>query len=141
MLNESRRRFMVGAGMAGVAATVPNLFAKAAKAAAGPLQACIDQCHACEDACVSTVQYCLSAGGAHVQSDHITALLDCAALCRTSAETMLRNSALVPDVCGVCAKACTACATSCEAWTSDSTMQACAAECRSCADSCESMAG
>lgn len=136
----SRRSFMVGAGAAGLGVTMPNLFTAAAKTSADPIQDCIDQCRNCEQVCLQTIQYCISAGGSHVEQGHVNALLDCATLCRTSAETMIRHSALIPMVCGTCAAACTSCAESCESFGSDNAMQACAAECRTCSESCQSMA-
>ena len=53
---------------------------------------CIDECVRCHEVCLSTVPYCLEQRGRHAEEAHITLLLDCAAMCQTSADFMLRGS-------------------------------------------------
>jgi len=80
-------------------------------------------------------------GGEHASSSHINILLDCAAMCATSAELMLRGSEMHGRVCGVCAEACERCAQGCERLANaDQQMLDCAAICRQCAESCRMMA-
>ena len=104
------------------------------------MRGCIDECNSCRDICTESVAHCLSLGGKHAKSDHIQMLQDCAELCAASAAFMLRGSELHGDVCGVCASACEACATSCGAFGEDDLMARCAEECRRCARSCQRMA-
>ncbi len=104
------------------------------------MQACIQNCLTCHSTCVVTLAHCLEVGGAHVQAAHLRLLLDCAEICQTSANFMLRGSALHQRTCGVCAEACTQCAEACANMGDDSQMQACAVICRQCADSCRRMA-
>jgi hypothetical protein len=105
------------------------------------LEACIRECTACHDLCVETAQWCLEQGGPHAAPDHVRFLLDCAEICQTSANFMLRKSELHALVCDACAEICTRCAEDCERFSGDSRMEQCAAVCRSCAESCRNLAG
>jgi hypothetical protein len=106
------------------------------------LQPCIDACTDCSAICWQTAAHCLEKGGEHAQAQHIRLLLDCAAICRTSAEFMLRGSDLHDQTCAVCAEICDRCAESCEAMADrDQQMMACAEACRRCAEMCRRMAG
>jgi hypothetical protein len=68
-------------------------------------------------------------------------LLDCAEICQTSANFMLRGSDLHQRTCAICAEVCRACAEDCERMADgDKMMLECARQCRSCAESCERMA-
>jgi hypothetical protein len=67
-------------------------------------------------------------------------MMDCAAICQTSADFMLRGSPLHTLTCGVCAEVCERCAASCEKFPEDAMMQQCAETCQSCAASCREMA-
>lgn len=104
------------------------------------MQQCIDECLKCHSTCLQTVAYCLGMGGKHADQQHMVLLLDCAEICQTSANFMLRGSQFHARECGVCAEVCAACAQSCEAMGDDSQMKACAEECRTCAESCKRMA-
>ena len=102
---------------------------------------CIENCHACHDVCVRTVQHCLEKGGRHAEASHVRLLLDCAQICHTSEDFMLRGSDLHVLTCGVCAEVCTRCAEACERMGDDAMMRECAEVCRRCAASCAQMAG
>lgn len=104
------------------------------------MQQCIQECMNCHAICTQTVTYCLQMGGKHAEATHIGLLLDCAEICQTSANFMLRGSPMHGRVCGVCAEACERCAQSCEQMGDDAQMQACADTCRRCAESCRRMA-
>jgi hypothetical protein len=80
-------------------------------------------------------------GGDHAETSHIRLLLDCAEICQTSANFMLRMSNFHNQTCGVCAEVCEHCARDCERFEDDEMMQQCAEACRSCARSCREMAG
>lgn len=102
------------------------------------LQNCIEVCQACHNVCLETITYCLTTGGKHAAPEHIRTLIDCAQICDTSADFMLRGSALHPQICRVCAEVCERCAESCEQ-VGGLEMKRCADECRRCADECRAM--
>lgn len=102
---------------------------------------CINECTNCHNVCLMTIQYCLQMGGRHANPDHIRLMMDCAQICQTSADFMLRRSDLHGLTCGACAEICERCAQDCERFTDDQTMQKCAETCRRCAASCREMAG
>ena len=105
------------------------------------MQNCINECLNCHAVCLDTITHCLQMGGKHASPDHIALLQDCAQICMTSADFMLRGSQYHGDTCGVCAKLCEACADSCESMAEgDDFMQKCADVCRRCAESCRDMA-
>jgi hypothetical protein len=106
----------------------------------GSMQSCIEQCLDCHAICLETVTHCLEKGGPHAEVDHIRLLLDCAEICQTSANFMLRGSDLHTLTCEVCAETCEQCGDSCEQFENDPQLQACAQTCRSCADACQAMA-
>ena len=104
------------------------------------MQRCIQHCLDCHSICSETISYCLGHGGRHVEAAHIRLLLDCAEICQTSANFMLRASDLHGRTCEVCAEVCERCAQDCEQFGDDAAMQACAEMCRQCAESCRRMA-
>lgn len=105
------------------------------------MQNCVQNCMDCHAICLATVPHCLDMGGEHASKGHIGLLLDCAAMCQTSADFMLRGSPLHHNICGVCAEVCERCADDCERLANgDRQMATCAQVCRICADSCRKMA-
>ena len=106
----------------------------------GEMRECIQRCTDCHNVCLETVGHCLQLGGPHAEANHIRLLLDCAQICATSADFMLRGSDLHGRICGVCAEVCERCAEDCERFGDDEQMRRCAEECRRCADSCRRMA-
>src|SRR2546421_10731097 len=78
------------------------------------MQNCMKNCKECHAICEQTIVYCLQQGGQHAEAHHIQTLLDCAQICQTSEDFLLRNSPLHPQTCQVCAQACLRCAESCE---------------------------
>ena len=105
------------------------------------IERCITQCVNCHRICLAKIQHCLEMGGKHASAPHIRLLLDCAEICQTSANFMLRGSNFHTSTCTVCAEVCTRCAESCEELGDGEQMRACAEACRSCAESCRQMAG
>lgn len=102
------------------------------------MQTCIENCQNCHATCLSHLsQHCLEMGGAHVEPNHFRLMLDCAQICATTADFMLRNSTHHAHVCAECADICEDCAKSCEALDG---MEDCVQACRACADSCRQMA-
>jgi hypothetical protein len=104
------------------------------------MRQCIDDCVRCHEICLSTIPYCLEQGGKHVTEAHITLLLDCAAICATTADFILRGSDEHARICAACAAICHRCAEDCAEFPDDEVMRACAGACRQCADSCDRMA-
>ena len=101
---------------------------------------CIDTCMECHSICTETAYYCLTQGGQHADAKHVRLLLDCAEICQTSADYMLRSSDLHGKTCGLCAEVCKRCAESCEKiGQNDELMKKCAEICRRCAESCKKM--
>ena len=105
------------------------------------MRACIDECQSCHAICLETAAHCLTLGGKHASRDHQVLLQDCADICRTSADFMLRGSALHRETCRACAEVCDRCAESCASMGDDAMMKKCAEACRRCAESCRKMAG
>jgi hypothetical protein len=105
------------------------------------MRGCIEHCSNCHNICLETAMHCLQMGGKHAEAGHIRALLDCAQICATSADFMLRGSEMHARICGVCAEACERCAEACERIADgDELMLRCAELCRRCAESCRQMA-
>lgn len=104
------------------------------------IEECIENCVDCHRICVETINYCLRMGGAHAGADHVGLLTDCAQICQTAGDFLIRGSALHPQTCGVCADACNQCAASCDRFGADPQMKACADLCRTCAQSCQQLA-
>lgn len=104
------------------------------------LQHCIENCTRCHQICLSIIRHCLEKGGSHSQPQHIRLLQDCAEICQTSANFMLRQSPLHHHTCRVCSEICQLCADDCERMGDDPKMKECAQVCRTCAQSCAEMA-
>ena len=101
---------------------------------------CIEACLQCHVVCTMTAQYCLARGGELATLDLVGVLLDCAQLCQTSADFMVRGSPYHAITCGACAAVCRGCAESCAAFEGSEEMAHCAEVCTACAESCERMA-
>ena len=99
----------------------------------------VEECVNCHAVCTMTLQHCLAIGGGHSEINLVGVLLDCAELCQTSANFMLRGSPYHVVTCAACAELCRACAEACAAMTDDEQMQHCAEVCLSCAASCDRM--
>ena len=105
------------------------------------MQQCIDECQNCHRVCLETLtQHCLAMGGEHAAQHHARLMLDCAQICQTSADFMIRNSDLHTLTCGVCAEICQHCADDCSRFSEDH-MRFCAETCTRCAQTCREMIG
>jgi len=100
---------------------------------------CIQSCKDCHDICVDTAAYCLKMGGHHAAAKHMRLLLDCAQVCTTSEDYMLRDSAFYAQLCGVCADVCDGCAAACDRFSGDQQMEECVSACENCADACRAL--
>lgn len=104
------------------------------------LQQCIEECLNCHAACTMTAQYALGEGGEMADPGVVGVLLDCADICQTSANFMLRGSPYHGTTCAACAEICRACEEACRAFPDDEQLSHCAEICNACAQSCEEMA-
>jgi urease alpha subunit len=105
------------------------------------MAACIDACLNCHRTCLETIPHCLSKGGEHAASEHLTLLMVCADICRTSAGAMLLGVEVHHHTCRACAEICKACGDACAAMSADDqAMKRCGDACLKCADSCRQMA-
>lgn len=105
------------------------------------VQQCIDNCLNCYRMCLETLAYCLEKGGAYADPERIKLLMDCAEICRTSANFMLRGSKQHTTTCTACAVICRLCGVMCEELADDDEqLKACAAMCFTCTESCHAMA-
>lgn len=105
------------------------------------LRECIQNCQDCHAACVETKAHCLDMGGPHAAREHIGLLDDCAQICATSADYMLRGSPRHARTCAICAEVCRDCGEECDRMANgDRLMKQCAEICRRCAESCDRMA-
>lgn len=102
---------------------------------------CIEACLQCHVVCTMTAQYALAQGGDLADVNHVALLLDCAEMCQTSANFMLRGSPFHELTCGVCAEICRTCAETCREHPDDEHLAHCAEVCETCADHCGAMAG
>lgn len=103
------------------------------------LQDCIDTCVDCHRVCLETATHCMAKGGSHATEPHLRLLADCAQICQTSADFMIRGSDLHILTCRVCAEVCERCAQDCFGYGDDPQMKRCAEICRECAASCRMM--
>lgn len=104
------------------------------------MEHCIANCTETHQICLETVSYCLGKGGKHAEAKHLRLLLDCAQICTTSADYMIRKSEMHGRTCGLCADVCKRCAEACDAFGDDPQMKRCAEACRRCVQSCREMA-
>ncbi len=99
------------------------------------MQNCITDRLDCHSVCLATIAHCLDKGGDHAAPEHIRLMLDCAQICITSADFMLRGSPTHQMTCRIFADICTLCADDCSKLADDKTMVLCAETCRRCVQS------
>ena len=105
------------------------------------MQKCIQLCRDCNAICTQTIAHCLKLGGRHAAPDHIRLLVDCAQMCATAADYMIRESPFHDRICRLCSELCKQCGKDCEQVAGDDQMvKQCIEICRKCAGSCERMA-
>ena len=105
------------------------------------MQKCIQLCRDCHAMCTQTIAHCLKLGGRHAAPDHIRLLVDCAQMCATAADYMIRESPFHDRICRLCSELCKQCGKDCEQLAGDDQMvKQCIEMCRKCAGSCERMA-
>ena len=104
------------------------------------MQECVEECSTCHHVSLLTTAHCLSLGGSHAEPAHITLLSDCADICLTTANLLLRGSEHYEATCAACLEICRAGEASCAEFHDDVNMRECADACRRCAESCEKVA-
>lgn len=105
------------------------------------MQKCIHLCRDCHAMCTQTIAHCLKLGGRHAAPDHIRLFVDCAQMCATTADYMLRESPFHDRICRLCSELCKQCGKDCEQVAGDDQMvMQCIEMCQKCAGSCERMA-
>src|SRR5215208_6324474 len=87
------------------------------------MRQCIQECLDCHSSCLDTARHCLEMGGQHAAAKHVTLLLDCADICQTSANFMLRHSDRHARTCELCATVCRECEKACRSFHQDPEMQ------------------
>jgi hypothetical protein len=103
---------------------------------------CIASCQDCHEICLATaIGHCLPMGGRHAAAEHVRLMLDCAEICQTAGNFMMRSSTLHTQICELCATICEQCARDCDRFSDDEPMRRCAETCRRCAASCRQMSG
>jgi len=104
----------------------------------GDSKQCVTNCLDCYRTCIETAMaHCLEAGGEHVEPAHFRLMVNCADICRTTADFMLSESEFRTRLCALCADVCEACAESCR---DIGDMDECMLACELCASSCSAMA-
>jgi hypothetical protein len=104
------------------------------------VQQCIEECLNCHAACTMTAQYAIGEGGEMADPGVVGVLLDCAEICQTNANFMLRGSPYHGSTSAACAELCRACEEACRGFPDDEQLAHCAEICAGCAESCEQMA-
>jgi hypothetical protein len=146
----NRREFVTSAGLASAtlglgarpaAARSPGRSGRIPAGLSASEEACLEDCLSCEQTCRATLQHCLTAGGAHLQGDHLKVMMACTQVCKVSAALITARSSLSEKQCEVCEAACDACAQACAQAPADEQMLACIEACKACAKSCRDMAG
>jgi hypothetical protein len=98
------------------------------------IEDCVTHLLDCHKLCLSAAMtHDLEGEGAVRRPQHLRLLLDCAQLCMTTADALLRKSQFHAQLCALCTDVCETCARECEALQG---MNACVATCRDCAESC-----
>jgi len=103
------------------------------------MQECIEECLNCHAVCTMTLQHCTASGGDLTEVNLLGVLLDCAEICQTSANFMLRGSPYHVITCGACAELCRACEEACRAVHGEDQLAHCADVCAGCAEVCDRM--
>src|SRR5215203_5132272 len=86
------------------------------------MRKCIQLCRDCHAMCTQTIAHCLKLGGRHATPDHIRLMVDCAQMCATSADYMLRESPFHDQICRLCSELCKQCGKDCKQVAGDDQM-------------------
>jgi hypothetical protein len=100
---------------------------------------CIAACQRCHSTALEAVTWSLRQGGAVASAEHVSTMLDCAAISATCVDFLARGSDHHARVCAVCAEICERCAELCQEHRHDE-LRAHIEAARSCAESCRALA-
>ncbi|WP_377369060.1 four-helix bundle copper-binding protein [Phenylobacterium ferrooxidans] len=116
----------------------------AAKTAADPhamsMDDCVTLCVASHRSCLTSARHVLEQPQLNAPAELVALLQDCAELCQTTANSMVRGAPTHTLLCGACADLCAACAQACDAYKNDTVLTLCAVTCRDCGAACGHMA-
>jgi len=101
-------------------------------------QNCIDACNSCATMCNHCTTSCLNEKEVQPMTKCIQLNLECAAICRATAELMSLGSNYAKDLLELCSIICDVCATECRKHNMDHCRQ-CAEACSNCATVCREM--
>ncbi|MBA4793404.1 MAG: four-helix bundle copper-binding protein [Phenylobacterium sp.] len=136
-----RRELLAGLTLAGAAAAMP-----AAAQAPPPnrdgmsMDDCVALCIASHRSCLTSARHVMGQPQLRAPAQLVALLQDCAELCQTTANSMLRGAPTHTLLCRACADLCEACAQACDAFKNDAVLTRCAATCRECGAACRHMA-
>jgi len=100
---------------------------------------CIDECLKCHRLCGDTVTQCLLIGGAYARPELIRLLWDCAQICQTTADFMLRKSSFQLQASNLCIDICTQVTEVLAEFEDDRMMRVCIISNQRCAAICREM--
>ena len=102
------------------------------------IEECIARCMRCYRTCLEILASSLEARGNPPRPAHLALLLECAEMCRSNAEMMIRHASACERECG-CMEICRPCALSCEEIADEASRRCVEASCTA-ARSCPSLA-
>lgn len=97
---------------------------------------CVRRCEDGHRICLEVLAYALRMGNSYATPGIIGVLMDCAEICRITADFTLRGSERSGVLYSLCIDMCEQCAKRCDEFGEDDRMTACSDICRACADSC-----
>lgn len=100
--------------------------------------ACVLALNECRAACLDMVGHSIRMQGYYAELGHVRLLEDCARLCESTVDFLLRGSELAPEMLALCGEVCRRSARDCERFDYDQQLLDCAAACNRCAESCDS---
>lgn len=93
-------------------------------------------CLSTQRMCLDTARYCTELGGKYAERQFIRLLLDTAALCHTTMDTIYRTNWIRNHTTSACAAMCARVAEACDNFPGDEQMMRCARLCRDCVKFC-----
>ncbi len=96
-------------------------------------------CTRCSRVAKETLTFALFHGAEHAEADHLRRLMDCAEICQTTADFLLRASPQHGAICRACIEVCKACAEDARAIGTPE-LQRLADHCGRCAAACDTLA-
>ncbi len=100
-------------------------------------RACLEACMTCQQSCLETASiHCLEIAGSRANARLVRLLLDCAEMCQTSANFLVRGSDLRGYTCGLCSHVCHECAEECATISGDARLEQCRSQCIHCVEQC-----